>query len=112
MVLIVMNESVGGRNVTLDEWKPILKYLKKTISMLYAHHIILTKFLGMVCDEAGIYMMAETNLESHGSWQKWVQLNHLIISWFNTRVVRCCFGLQKSNLNNLESSIYFALARK
>lgn len=22
------------------------------------------------CDEAGIYMMAETNLESHGSWQK------------------------------------------
>jgi len=23
-----------------------------------------------LCDEAGIYMMAETNLESHGSWQK------------------------------------------
>ena len=23
-----------------------------------------------MCDEAGIYMMAETNLESHGSWQK------------------------------------------
>ena len=22
------------------------------------------------CDEAGIYVMAETNLESHGSWQK------------------------------------------
>lgn len=26
-----------------------------------------------MCDEAGIYMMAETNLESHGSWQKWVR---------------------------------------
>ena len=23
-----------------------------------------------MCDEMGIYMMAETNLESHGSWQK------------------------------------------
>ena len=23
-----------------------------------------------MCDESGIYMMAETNLESHGSWQK------------------------------------------
>ncbi len=23
-----------------------------------------------ICDEAGIYVMAETNLESHGSWQK------------------------------------------
>lgn len=23
-----------------------------------------------MCDDAGIYVMAETNLESHGSWQK------------------------------------------
>ena len=23
-----------------------------------------------MCDEMGVYMMAETNLESHGSWQK------------------------------------------
>ncbi len=23
-----------------------------------------------LCDENGIYMMSETNLESHGSWQK------------------------------------------
>lgn len=26
-----------------------------------------------MCDEMGIYMMAETNLESHGSGKKWEQ---------------------------------------
>ena len=31
-----------------------------------------------LCDENGIYMMSETNLESHGSWQK---LNGIEASW-------------------------------
>ena len=28
-----------------------------------------------LCDEAGIYVMAETNMESHGSWQKWASMD-------------------------------------
>ena len=30
-----------------------------------------------LCDQAGIHVMAETNLESHGSWQKWAHLSLL-----------------------------------
>lgn len=30
-----------------------------------------------LCDKYGIYLIDETNLESHGSWQKWEHVNLL-----------------------------------
>ena len=42
-----------------------------------------------LCDEAGIYVMAETNLESHGTFQNLVRLNHpVVFLWIYSTVER------------------------
>ncbi|MGK4145540.1 glycoside hydrolase family 2 TIM barrel-domain containing protein [Weissella paramesenteroides] len=63
--------AVGGRSVTLDEMKTDIEIFKENNinAVRTSHYPNQIPWYGM-CDEAGIYMMAETNLESHGTWQK------------------------------------------
>ena len=70
--------------VNRHEWSPetgraiSVREMKKDIVILRRLHINAVRTSHYpnqipwyaMCDEAGIYVMAETNLESHGSWQK------------------------------------------
>lgn len=63
--------ATGGRCITRED-------MDKAMAMFHANHINAvrtchypdrTEWYGM-CDENGIYVMDETNLETHGSWQR------------------------------------------
>ena len=61
----------GGRCISLDDMKKDIAILKdaKVNAVRTCHYPDRFEWYYM-CDGAGIYMMAETNMESHGSWQK------------------------------------------
>lgn len=60
-----------GRNISIDDMVSDISCIKKNNinSVRTCHYPDQIPWYYM-CDEAGIYVMAETNLESHGSWQK------------------------------------------
>ena len=60
-----------GRAISLREMEEDISIMKRNYinSVRTCHYPDSIPFYFM-CDEAGIYVMAETNLESHGSWQK------------------------------------------
>lgn len=60
-----------GRNVSLADMETDIQIFRahNINAVRTSHYPNQVPWYGM-CDEAGIYMMAETNLESHGSWQK------------------------------------------
>ena len=60
-----------GRAITLDEMRRDIAIIKgaKINSLRTCHYPDRVEWYSM-CDEAGLYVMAETNMESHGSWQK------------------------------------------
>ena len=63
--------SVSGRHVSEEELRKDLRIMKQNnINAIRTCHYPDRMEWYTLCDEAGIYMMAETNLESHGSWQK------------------------------------------
>ena len=60
-----------GRSITLEDMKWDIDFLKANhINAVRTCHYPDRKEWYTLCDEAGIYLMAETNLESHGSWMK------------------------------------------
>ncbi|MCI9099003.1 MAG: beta-galactosidase [Lachnospiraceae bacterium] len=60
-----------GRNISLEEMRWDMECLKRNhINAVRTCHYPNQIPWYDLCDENGIYMMAETNLESHGSWQK------------------------------------------
>lgn len=60
-----------GRCISLDDMRQDIACFKRNhINAVRTCHYPNRKEWYELCDEAGIYMMAETNLESHGSWQK------------------------------------------
>ena len=60
-----------GRCITEKEMLLDLEYFQKNhINAVRTSHYPNQIPFYYMCDEMGIYMMAETNLESHGSWQK------------------------------------------
>lgn len=61
----------GGRCITLDDMKKDIEIIKgaNINSVRTCHYPDRVEWYSL-CDEAGIYLMAETNMESHGSWQK------------------------------------------
>lgn len=60
-----------GRCITEKEMKIDLMHFEKNhINAVRTCHYPNQIPWYYMCDEAGIYMMSETNLESHGSWQK------------------------------------------
>lgn len=61
----------GGRCITSDDEKWDMDCIKRNhINAVRTCHYPDHISWYYRCDENGIYMMAETNLESHGSWQK------------------------------------------
>ncbi len=61
----------GGRCITKKEMEWDIDCIKRNnINAVRTCHYPNQKEWYRLCDEAGIYVMSETNLESHGSWQK------------------------------------------
>ncbi|WP_203651922.1 glycoside hydrolase family 2 TIM barrel-domain containing protein [Secundilactobacillus yichangensis] len=64
-------DAKSGRVITIDDMKQDLKTFKENnINAVRTCHYPNRIEWYYMCDEAGIYMMAENNLESHGTWQK------------------------------------------
>lgn len=64
-----------GRCISLDDMRFDINTFKKNHinAVRTCHYADRLEWYDM-CDRAGIYVMAETNLESHGSWQKMGQV--------------------------------------
>ena len=61
--------SVSGRHVSEEELRKDLKTMKQNnINAIRTCHYPDASMIYELCDEHGIYMIDETNLESHGSW--------------------------------------------
>ena len=61
--------SVSGRHVSEEELRKDLKTMKQNnINAIRTCHYPVASLIYQLCDEYGIYMIDETNLESHGSW--------------------------------------------
>ena len=61
--------SVSGRHVSEEELRKDLRIMKQNnINAIRTCHYPDTSLIYQLCDEYGIYMIDETNLESHGSW--------------------------------------------
>ena len=61
--------SVSGRHVSEAELRKDLKTMKQNnINAIRTCHYPDASMIYELCDEYGIYMIDETNLESHGSW--------------------------------------------
>ena len=60
---------VSGRHVSEEELRKDLKIMKQNnINAIRTCHYPDASLIYQLCDEYGIYMIDETNLESHGSW--------------------------------------------
>lgn len=69
----------SGRCITEKEMEFDIRLLKQNhINAVRTCHYPDQLLWYSLCDENGIYMMSETNLESHGSWQK---MNAIEPSW-------------------------------
>lgn len=63
--------AASGRCISMEDMEWDIACLKRNnINAVRTCHYPDRKEWYGLCDEAGIYMMAESNLESHGSWQK------------------------------------------
>ena len=63
--------AASGRCITMEDMKWDIDCFKRNhINAVRTCHYPDRKEWYGLCDEDGIYVMAETNLESHGSWQK------------------------------------------
>lgn len=61
----------GGRCITKADMEWDIDCIKRNhINAVRTCHYPDQKLWYELCDKAGIYLMSETNLESHGSWQK------------------------------------------
>lgn len=60
-----------GRAITYEDMKKDILIMKRNnINALRTSHYPNRKELYDLCDEYGIYLIAEANLETHGTWQK------------------------------------------
>lgn len=60
-----------GRAISREEMDTDLRLIRENnINAVRTCHYPDQPYWYTLCDRAGIYLMAETNLESHGSWQK------------------------------------------
>lgn len=63
--------AASGRVITDEDERFDIEFMKdNSINAVRTSHYPNRLSFYERCDEAGIYMMAETNLETHGSWQK------------------------------------------
>ncbi|MDU4660820.1 MAG: glycoside hydrolase family 2 TIM barrel-domain containing protein, partial [Clostridium butyricum] len=60
-----------GRSITKEDMIYDIKFMKRhNINAVRTSHYPNQSLWYRLCDEYGIYLIDETNLESHGSWQK------------------------------------------
>ena len=60
-----------GRSITADDMHAAMRtFIKNNINAVRTCHYPNQSLWYDLCDKNGIYMIDETNLESHGSWQK------------------------------------------
>lgn len=60
-----------GRNITVDDMNAAMDmFLRNNINAVRTCHYPNRSEWYFLCDRKGIYMMDETNMETHGSWQK------------------------------------------
>jgi len=60
-----------GRSITKEDMLWDIKFIKQhNINAVRTSHYPNQSLWYRICDEYGIYLIDETNLESHGSWQK------------------------------------------
>ncbi|MDO4299023.1 MAG: glycoside hydrolase family 2 TIM barrel-domain containing protein [Lachnospiraceae bacterium] len=77
--------SKTGRAIPVEEIeKDIVTMKRNNINAVRTSHYSNTSALYELCDRYGLYMIAETNLESHGSWEPYMRGAHGI-----ERVVPC-----------------------
>lgn len=69
----------SGRCIGMEQMKWDMECIKRNEinAVRTCHYPDQIPWYGM-CDREGIYMIAETNLETHGSWQKWGNMD---VSW-------------------------------
>ena len=61
--------SVGGRHVSEEELRKDLTVMKQNnINAIRTSHYPNGSLLYRLCDEYGLYLIDETNMETHGSW--------------------------------------------
>ena len=61
--------SVNGRAITKEEIeKDVITMKRNNINAIRTSHYPNTEYLYELCDEYGLYVIAENNLETHGSW--------------------------------------------
>jgi len=62
---------INGRAITKEDMLWDIKFLKQNnINAVRTSHYPNQSYWYDICDEYGIYLIDETNLETHGSWQK------------------------------------------
>lgn len=62
--------AVNGRAVTRDEIeKDIVTMKQNNINAIRTSHYPNTEYLYELCDKYGLYVIAENNLETHGTWE-------------------------------------------
>ena len=66
--------SLNGRAVTFEETeKDIITMKRNNINAIRTSHYPNHSFLYELCDRYGLYMIDETNMESHGSWDPYAR---------------------------------------
>lgn len=66
--------SVSGRHISLEELeKDVVTMKRSNINAIRTSHYPDDERLYELCDRYGLYMIAESNLESHGTWDAYVK---------------------------------------
>lgn len=66
--------SVSGRHISLEELeKDVVTMKRNNINAIRTSHYPDDERLYELCDHYGLYMIAESNLESHGTWDAYVK---------------------------------------
>lgn len=66
--------SVSGRHISLEELeKDVVTMKRNNINAIRTSHYPDDERLYELCDRYGLYMIAESNLESHGTWDAYVK---------------------------------------
>ena len=69
--------AVGGRCVSDSEiYEDLLTMKRNNINAVRTSHYPNSSIFYALCDELGLYVIDETNLETHGSWQCLGQIRH------------------------------------
>lgn len=85
--------SIHGRAVTYEETLKDIQTMKaNNINAVRTSHYPNQDFFYDLCDEYGLYVMDETNLETHGTWYEWYDMDHCLpdnhVEWHDICVDR------------------------